>query len=121
MAAAAAVGLLTITGTDARGYVQGGRAIQRVWLAATAHELAFQPMTAINYVWARMDRGASEGLSDKEQKKFKTIRQRYASILPVEPNMAEIMLFRVAYAPPPSARSLRRSVNEVLSFSPQDG
>ncbi len=120
VAAASAIGLLRISGTDARSYVQGGRAIQRVWLAATAHELAFQPMTAINYVWARMDRGASEGLNDKEQKKFRTIRQRYASILPAKPNMAEIMLFRVACAPPPTARSLRRSVDDVIAFSPKN-
>ncbi len=115
VAAAAAVGLVTTAGRDPASYFRGGRAMQRVWLAATAHGLAFQPMTAISYVFPRLER-AEPGLERRQLEKLAELRRRYLELLPVGGGQFEAMLFRVARADPPSARALRRRLADVLQI-----
>jgi hypothetical protein len=67
IAAASAVGLITCEGTSRDSYFRGGRAAQRMWLAATARGLAIQPLTALPYLIARMERGGGAGLSPAQQ------------------------------------------------------
>ena len=107
---------MTIDGTSADSGFRGGRAAQRVWLTATSLGLAFQPMTAITYLFARLERGAGEGLSGAEIRQLSELRERYLQIFSVQAHQTESILFRLAKADPPSARSLRRRVEDVLSF-----
>jgi nitroreductase len=115
VAAASAVGLVTYEGTSPVSWFQGGRAMQRVWLRATALGLEFQPMAAITGLFARLEKGG-EGLSQKEESILRGLRARYRSLFDLPPDTAEAMLFRLAVADPPSARSLRRRVEDVLVF-----
>lgn len=115
IAAASALCLLTRPGTSNESYFQGGRALQRVWLRATELGLAVQPMSALPYLFARMERGdPQEFLSDAERATLQQLRRRYLGLFPVEPDHAELLLFRIATASAPSARSLRRPVDVVL-------
>jgi hypothetical protein len=97
-------------------YLQGGRALQRLWLAATACGLALQPWTGLPYLFARLLRGAGAGLSEQEQHELHSLRARYVKVLPSAQGRSELMLFRLTHAAPPSARSLRRQLADVLSF-----
>lgn len=113
IAAASAVGLITVEGTSPESWFQGGRAMQRVWLAAASRGLTFQPMTAITYLFTRLESGG-EGLAPKEISTLQSLRERYQALFRVPKGWAEPMLFRVAVAEEPSARSLRRRVDDVL-------
>lgn len=113
---ASALGLLTIDGQGADRYFLGGRAAQRVWLTASALGLAIQPMTASLYLFARLERGGAEGLAPHEAAMLRALRQRYLAVVDVAPDDAEILLFRIAQAGEPTARSLRRRVEDVLVF-----
>jgi hypothetical protein len=115
IAAASAVGLLTFPGASAGDWFQGGRVLQRLWLRATGLGLAFQPMTPLLYLFARVERGGGASLSPLEVKELTQLRDRFSSLFPRQPGL-ELMLFRVAHAGPPSARSLRRGVEDVLSI-----
>ncbi len=114
IAAASAVGLLTFSGTEPLSYFNGGRAIQRVWLTATTLGLAFHPMTALPYLLARLTRGDGEGLTAENQQQLTELGKIYRYVLPIPDDHAEIMLFRLAKAEPPTVRSLRRGLDEVL-------
>jgi hypothetical protein len=114
IAAACAVGLLTIEGTGPASFFLGGRAVQRLWLTATARRIAFHPLTALPYLFARLERGNGEGLTGEEQEMLAALRADYLELFEVPPGHAEIMLFRLADAGPPRARSLRRNLDEVL-------
>jgi molybdopterin/thiamine biosynthesis adenylyltransferase/nitroreductase len=116
VAAAAAVGLLTVEGVGPSSYFQGGRAVQRLWLTATARGLAFQPMTALPYLFARLERGGGAGLTGDERRQLGELRGRYRELFEVPPGSGEVMLFRVAHAGPPAVRSLRRPLEDVLSI-----
>lgn len=116
VAASGGVGLLSVAGAGPASYVRGGRAVQRVWLTATALGLAFHPMTALPYLFARLGRGAGEGLSDGERHELRALRDRYARLFDVPAGDAEALLFRIGRAPDLASRSLRRPLAEVLSF-----
>jgi hypothetical protein len=109
-----AVGLLTVDGVGPASFVRAGRALHRVWLTATANGVALQPMTTLTYLFHRLVHAGAVGLSDAETRELRDLRRLYAELFPVQPDRGEPMLFRVGYAPPPTARSLRRPVDDVL-------
>jgi len=113
---ASALGLLTVAGVDRRAYFMGGRALQRVWLTATELGLAIQPLAVAPYLFARLERGS--GFSETERTILTALRQRFAEAAPVDAERGEIMLFRITTADPPSTRSLRRALENVLFFEP---
>ncbi len=66
-----AVGVLTVDGTGPHDYFRGGRAFERVWLAATELEIGLQPLAVAPFLFARLRRdvgpaqravGAARGL-----------------------------------------------------------
>ena len=116
LAAASAVALLTIDGETGADYVRGGRALERVWLAATARGLAVQPYSALTYLFARLERGGGAGLSPEEQASLRRLRDRYRRIFDVRAGEGELLLFRLAQVGPPSAYALRRPLDDVLTL-----
>jgi molybdopterin/thiamine biosynthesis adenylyltransferase/nitroreductase len=117
VAGACAVGLLSVAEHTPEAYLRGGRALQRLWLASTARGLALQPWTGLPYLFARLLRGDGQGLSGREQRELQSLRARYVRVLPSAEGRCELMLFKLTHAAPPSARSLRRQLDDVLRFA----
>ncbi|GII55510.1 hypothetical protein Pth03_38990 [Planotetraspora thailandica] len=115
LVSSSALGLLTIPGVGPGSYFRGGRTLQRVWLTATSLGIAFQPMAVTGYLWTRVERGG-EGLDAEEIHTLSGLRRRFAQFFEIVPDTAEIMIFRLGRAGPPTARSLRRQVDEMLQF-----
>lgn len=111
-----AMALLSIEGTSPASYLHGGRSVQRLWLAATARGLAIHPWTGICYVFARLERGGTDIFSDRQVEILERLHDRYLALLDVPDGSAEILLFRIGYADRPRARSLRRRIEDVLTF-----
>ncbi len=109
-----AVGLITVPGTRRADYFAGGRAMQRMWLAAHLQKLALHPMTTLPYMFARVLRGGGEGLDQLSVDELRRLRPAYRRLFMLEEDMGEVLLFRVSRAEPTAARSLRRGVEEVL-------
>lgn len=109
-------GSVDLGSEDSRFPKHGGRAMQRVWLTATALGLAFHPMTALPYLLARLGRGKGEGLTAEDQQQLTEFGKSYRHLLPIPDDHAEIMLFRLAKAELPTVRSLRRGLDEILMF-----
>ena len=127
LASASAFGLVTVPlpreGPDRRAirsaYFRGGSAMQRVWLEANARGWAIQPMTAIVYLFARLDAmtpGDDKGLVGRELSELRVLRDRFRRLLGSRGGAAdvEVFAFRFAKASPPTARSLRRHVHDIL-------
>ncbi len=116
VAAASAVGLVSAAGTSPADYFTAGRAVQRVWLTATKLGLAFQPMTALMYLFARMVHGEGKGFDSEELDELKVLRTKLGRVFEIHDDRAEAMVFRLAQAGAPSARSLRVRVEDVLTL-----
>jgi hypothetical protein len=115
--ASSAVGLLAVHGTTRADYFRGGRALQRLWLEATRLGLALQPWTGLPYLFARVERGGGRGLSTEEIAELRSLRTRYRTIFDSNHGDAEVLLFRVGVAGPPTAVALRRPLDHVLTFA----
>ncbi|MEO7192533.1 MAG: hypothetical protein ABI051_15880 [Vicinamibacterales bacterium] len=103
----AALGFLQVEGRGGGAYIGGGRAMQRVWLTATALGLAFQPMAGMLYLLNYLD-APHPSVTPPQRATMSDAQRLYANVLPLAADRANIMLFRVGHAPPPSALSLRR-------------
>jgi nitroreductase len=112
---ASAMALVTYAGTSPLDYFKGGRAVQRVWLTATALGLAVQPMSSLPYLFARLEQGS--GFEPRERDVLRGLRERYARVFRVGPRTGELLLFRLARVEAPRVRALRRPAAAVLSFA----
>lgn len=115
IAAASAVGLLTMPCAGMPAFFEGGRIMERLWLAATARGLALQPYTALVYLLDRYTDGA-EGYTEDERRELAQLHRRYTKIIDIPEGHVGLLLFRLAYADPPTARSLRLPVESVLEI-----
>lgn len=114
--AASAVGLLTYPGTGGDSYLSGGRCLARIWGVASQRGLAWQPHSPITYLFARMLRDGGKGFTPAQLETLRSLRQRYLKLFEVGDNEAEVLLFRLSYAGPPTVRSLRRGLDEVFTY-----
>ena len=114
VAAAAAVGLLLMPKVRPLHFLRGGRAAQRVWLTATRLGIAFHPMTALPYLFTRLNHGSGLGLDSSLVKALTGLRQQYTRLFAIAGQPAEVMLFRVAIADAPAEKSVRRPVADCL-------
>jgi len=112
--AAASVGLLTMPGAAADDYFRGGRALQRMWLAASEHNIAVHPIAALPYFFARLIRGGGDGLDQYTIEELYGLRARYQALFQLTPLTGEVLLFRAGFADTTAKRSLRRPVEDVL-------
>ena len=117
--ASSAVGYLTIDGRGAEAFFEGGRALQSVWLEATQRGIAFQPYSAVVYLLHRLRQGGAE-LGEEERRVLGELDAELSSIFR-EGAGTGLLLFRVGIADPPTARSLRRNIDEVLTITKSRG
>jgi nitroreductase len=115
LAASCAFGVISGRGTSPAHYFEAGSRMQRLWLLANARGLALQPLTAMLYVFARLD-GRISGLAPHEVSAFLSARSAFRELLPPREGETELFAFRLAEAAPPSGRSLRRPVDELLEI-----
>lgn len=114
VASSSAVGLLSMPEISPVCFLRGGAAAQRVWLTATSMGIAFHPMTALPYLFARLNQGGAEGLDDLLIDSLEALRPQYEQLFAIEGQPAEVMLFRLAIADTPAERSARRPVSDCL-------
>ncbi len=112
--ASSAVGLLTMPTSRNNDYLQGGRAMQRMWLVAHGLKLSVHPMTTLTYMFARLLRGGGEGLDAVTLADLARLRAPYLRLFTVPDGAAEVLLFRMARTEAASDRALRRPLSDVL-------
>jgi hypothetical protein len=113
---ATAVGLITVEQPGRAAFFLAGRAMQRIWLQATADGLALHPITGLPFLLARVERGNGEGLDAGAVAEFKSMRAPFTAVFPDAADRCETFLFRLATgAEAPSAISLRRPLDDVFS------
>jgi nitroreductase/molybdopterin/thiamine biosynthesis adenylyltransferase len=115
IASSACVGLLTISGTGPDAFVRGGRAMQQVWLTATALGIATHPVNSFISMLARVERYQGAGLTKEEIRAVFDLREQFNRCFNVSMSDAEILLFRLTYADPSPHRSMRRRIDDAFS------
>lgn len=117
VASASAFAVLTMPSTTRTAYFEGGRAFQRLWLNATQAGVGLQPMTALSYLFTRMHRGGGTELEPQTVDGLRALWPRWMRLFALSGHEGEVFAFRLVDAGPPTARSQRCHIDDVLEIA----
>ena len=100
---------------DQGALLAAGRGLLRLWLEATRRELAIHPWGS-PFLFQRLleDRDSLEGW---ERSALTQAAAAFAPLVGLERDRPVMLILRVSRGAPPSVRSLRRPVDDVLAFA----
>ena len=108
---AALIGQITVKKTDARGFVQAGRAMQRVWLEATRQGLAFQPIIGLPLLVYRTKANALTEFSEGQRQMLIKAEDALRDLYGITTNSEyPVVGFRIGKGVPVAAKTLRKAV-----------
>lgn len=103
---ASAFGVITLRTFSRTSYIEAGRLLERVWLAAAAQGMSLQIVTGMLFLARAMERSATSAFSASERE---VVRKAYARVREnIESGREPFLTFRVGYGAPPSAVSCRK-------------
>lgn len=105
---------VAIPGMQNKDLLRGGRALQRVWLEVTRQGLQAHPTAGLAFLIQKVAAGAVSDLSGDHVRVIREVESQLRKMFDW-PNGQFAMILRVGNGQPPSVRSLRMSVNEVVA------
>ncbi len=114
---AGCISVLTMNGDTQLDFLNGGRAVERVWLEANSRGIAFQPISQITFMLQRYRKNGKIDFTDFELQEFAGIENEFNKILRLEKAECPVFVFRLFYGGEPSVRSLRRPLEKVLFYT----
>ena len=109
-----AIGVLSVAEPTSAGFLQGGRAFERIWLAAQAEGLALQPLGSLSIFCAHLGILGGQKLSPHHKQRIGRLLDRFRKLVPTVAGRTLLILFRLGHSDPPRYRSLRRPAEDVL-------
>lgn len=110
--ASGAAGLIVVDGTEPKDFLNGGRALQRVWLALEHHGLQMQPMTAVTLFWTRWLWEGASVFSESHRQVLEKVWSEFQKLF-IDVDFRKqglILLFRTGYGPAIRNRTLRKDL-----------
>lgn len=108
--------LLSRKDYTARGFIEAGKVLQRIWIWANMNGLSFQPVTASLFIFHKVLKEKDHGFSSQEEKEIRDLKDRFNLIFKKEQEQEEIFMFRINIAGDPTMRSYRRDVGDTLKI-----
>lgn len=113
-----ALGIMSVSQPDTDTFLEAGRGLQRVWLAADSEQLAFQPLGSPPIFFGNVQILGGQRLSGHHVKRIQESLAAFHDRVPTVRGRVLFMVFRLGIAARPQVRSLRRPAEEV--FLPPD-
>lgn len=111
-----AVCLITMPEISPLAYVNAGRSLQRVWLAANKMNISLQPQSPATFFFARLTQGNGIELDNDMQQELRILRREFEDVMKLASNKVDVFLFRLCIADQPKKRSLRRNIEDVFIY-----
>jgi hypothetical protein len=89
------------------GFLNAGRAVERIWLTAVAAGLSFHLQTGINFLWQRSNAGEDGILSNEHKELVRKMYQDMSTIFAANEKFIPA-IFRIGYGGEPTARSSKK-------------
>jgi nitroreductase len=105
---ASALGIISIKGQDRIAFINGGRAMQRLWLTATQLDLALQPVIGLPLLIHRLKKAELIHFPAVHQRIIKKASQQLHGLFALNKNETIIMGFRLGGNTYKPARTLRK-------------
>ncbi|MVN21239.1 Rv1355c family protein [Mucilaginibacter arboris] len=116
-ACASAIGLISMDKHSVESFYNGGRAVERAWLAATKNNISFQPLSISTFLLNRLVHQGTQAFSENTIIELTEMKKEFETLFSLKEDMGKIFLFRVFIADNSPKRSLRVPVEEVLSIA----
>lgn len=98
-----------------KGFLEGGMAMERFWLAATRLGLAVQPMTAITLFWLRWRLEGPDAFSRAHRRLLEGVWPRFEALFPgLGEGCWPVMLLRLGHARPIRHGTPRRPLSSAI-------
>jgi hypothetical protein len=111
---ASSMGVISMNGHASTDYLQGGRALERIWLEANRRNISLQPVSQIIFMCELLLADGNAYFNDYEQRELREIHERLLRLIQLSDGRFPVFVFRLCLADLPSVRSLRRPVDEVF-------
>ena len=108
--------LVVTQGTKTDHYLNGGRALERVWLTLSRSGYELQPMAAITLFFLRKQLEGDKAFDPKHKKLLNEIEGEYGALFPGcdFTQDGQVMLFRFGKAPQIKYQTMRKHMGDLL-------
>ena len=107
---ASLLGQITVKKADKQGFVNAGRAMQRVWLEATRQGLAFQPIIGLPLLIYRLKQNALQAFSARHRQMVEQAEKSLVEWFEIDQSETMIVGFRIGKGQPVLTKTQRKSV-----------
>lgn len=107
--------VIGVRSTDHACLIEAGRGLLRLWLEATARDIGVHPWGS-PFFYQRL-REAGSTLDTWQRETIAHSRRTFLKGAPVEEDVTVLLVLRLTTGTRPTARSVRRAVDDVLSFT----
>lgn len=118
MLSSGAVGILTVDETSRTAFVEGGRALERIWLTATSMNLGFHPVAALGVFLTYANDHRKSQLVANHQRTIEQLALRYNLHFPDLSERVLQMVFRIGHVKRIPPKTLRRPIS-IQSAGPK--
>jgi len=105
---ASMLGMLSVKGNDKYAFVQGGRAVQRVWLESALLGLSLQPIIGLPLLINRLNQNGLNGFLEGQQKLVERSAEMLPRLFSIDKNGTMVMGFRLGQGQENITKTLRR-------------
>jgi hypothetical protein len=110
LVASSALAVVSTPGRTLTDYARGGSAVEAVWITAQDQGLAVQPISPV-FLYAHSDDELRK-LSPTFATALHELQSEFRRLAGSTPEEAQVLVLRLADAPPPSVRSRRRGIEK---------
>jgi len=107
--------VLRAAATDRAALVDAGRGLMRLWLEATRRQLGIHPWGS-PFLFQRLFEDA-DSLEEWERTALTHAADAFDRVVSLDRDRPILLVLRVSHGDPPSVRSLRRPLDDVLTFT----
>ena len=113
---ASAIGLITMPEHSLGNFFNGGRAIERAWLAATSDMISFQPLSISIFLFNQLNSSKADLFSKRERTELTQMKMDFEKKFNIDEKTGKIFLFRLFITDKLPKPSLRVPIEEVFSI-----
>lgn len=117
VAAASALGIITMPAYSEKNFLLGGMALERAWLEANLKGVSVQPISQFTFLMARLVHGNGQEFDSFYQNEFLSLRSRFLKLLPKFDDRIPVFIFRLCMADEPRIKSLRKNIDSVFIYN----
>jgi len=113
---ASAIGLITMPKEAESAFINGGRALEKLWLAATGLNMQIHPVNVSLLFFHKNTVEKSLTIPDESKVVLTQFENTFNALFENNPQEQSILMFRLFKAPPSPERTIRKSIPKIFSI-----